>query len=113
MSQSKHTPGPWFVFPGTYCVGGPFVPDPGDDPGQRTAAVAVCGTRLRFKAEAEANARLIAAAPDLLAACEEYLALAADGLPDTGGRVWLLIQLAVHKARLLTEQAATGKDGAE
>ena len=69
MSESKHTPGPWFVFGNGHCVGGPkgFIDG---DPREQTAGVAMCGMRLRTDDEAEANARLIAAAPDLLAACE-------------------------------------------
>lgn len=68
MSGSKHTPGPWFVFGNGHCVGGPFEPGEGDDPDQTTAGVAMCRMRLRHNDEAAANARLIAAAPDLLAA---------------------------------------------
>ena len=69
MSESTHTPGPWFIFGNGHCVGGPKGPIDGD-PRQQTAGVAMCGMRLRTEDEAKANARLIAAAPDLLAACE-------------------------------------------
>lgn len=69
MSTETHTPGPWFVFGvNGHCVGGPFTPKPGDDPNQQTAGVAMCGMRLRDPHEAAFNARLIAAAPDLLEA---------------------------------------------
>ena len=73
MSESKHTPGPWFVFGNGHCVGGPkgFIDG---DPREQTAGVAMCGMRLRTDDEAEANARLIAAAPELLAACEMLIA---------------------------------------
>ena len=72
MPETKHTPGPWFVFGNGHCVGGPYL----EDPEQPTAGVAMCGMRLRDPEEAAANANLIAAAPDLLAAAEEVY----DGL---------------------------------
>ena len=65
----KHTPGPWTVNP--YCNDGAEV--------RSLAIVARCGAALTHSAsdsqsidaaEARANARLIAAAPDLLAALE-------------------------------------------
>lgn len=71
MDEEKHTPGPWFTFNDGLCVGGPFTPSEGDNPDQKTAGIAMCGMRLRHNKEAEANARLIAAAPDLLAALKE------------------------------------------
>lgn len=74
--MSESTPGPWSVLPNGVCVVGPFEPGPGDDPKQKTAGIAMCGMRLRTNEEAEANARLTAAAPDLLAAClraEEFI----------------------------------------
>lgn len=60
MAETKHTPGPWFLFGNpAHCVGGPH-------PENGTGGVAMCGMRLRSPEEAEANAKLIAAAPDLL-----------------------------------------------
>lgn len=59
-----HTPGPWFVFENGHCVGGPGETEAG------TAGVALCGMRLRTPEEIAANARLIAAAPEMLAALE-------------------------------------------
>lgn len=63
MSETKHTPGPWSVYPPTKCVIGP-------EPERILVAEAS-----HHRPEADANARLIAAAPDLLAACERLLAL--------------------------------------
>lgn len=74
MGESKHTPGPWAVRGACEIVGhGPALPIGGGEP--------VAGTTLAFvgyapgdgadKKTAEANARLIAAAPDLLDALEE------------------------------------------
>lgn len=65
--MSKHTPGPW-----TYRMHklGGFVD--GTDVGgrsKRIARVSICKERM-FVGEAEANTRIIAAAPDLLAACK-------------------------------------------
>jgi hypothetical protein len=66
----EHTPGPWFVFGNKHCVGGPLADRAPTDPaGQTTAGIAMCGMNLRWPDEAEANARLIAAAPELLEAC--------------------------------------------
>lgn len=63
-----HTPGPWFLFGNDHCVGGPT-----NDPEQPTAGIAMCAMRLRTPQETTANARLIAAAPDLLASLEEFV----------------------------------------
>jgi hypothetical protein len=63
-SMSKHTPGPWKVEPGGF-VGGPV------------GKGRVCQTWNKFEQDfpnAEANARLIAAAPDLLSAAKAKLA---------------------------------------
>ena len=81
MPESKHTPGPWFVFGNGHCVGGPkgFIDG---DPREQTAGVAMCGMRLRTDDEAEANARLIAAAPDLLDVAETFLAMHQEYLND-------------------------------
>lgn len=70
--MTAHTPGPWFVFEGRPCVGGPSGPIDAD-PAQKTAGIAMCGMRLRTEDEAMANARLIAAAPELLAELEKIV----------------------------------------
>lgn len=70
--MSKHTPGPWTFFInklGGHVNGG----------GKRIARVHITKDRM-FVSEPEANARLIAAAPDLLAACKESEMLAAHGM---------------------------------
>jgi hypothetical protein len=71
------TPGPWFVFGNGHCVGGPFS-GVGGEPGQATAGVAMCGMRLRTEEECEANARLIAAAPELLAVVNDLVSWFGD-----------------------------------
>lgn len=66
MSESKHTPGPWEIVrtePSSHGVGRFKIIS-----GQWSVAETFCGIN-----EEEANARLIAAAPDLLEACEASL----------------------------------------
>lgn len=67
----KHTPGPWEVYGGTRA---------GIDKEDGSFSIVVagydddeCGIYGHTDAEAAANARLIAAAPDLLAACRAAL----------------------------------------
>jgi hypothetical protein len=98
--MSEHTPGPWSVDAraSTAVRGGP------DD-----HVVASCGgwatTRRDVLAEQQANARLVAAAPDLLAALREIVAMTNE---DTGtfrkrggtyrGLVGLVAEAAIAKA---------------
>ena len=66
----KHTPGPWFVKRRLGCKGiGP------KRKGHQRGIDEVCDTVGLNEKEDAANARLIAAAPDLLAACKSALAL--------------------------------------
>ena len=76
--MSKHTPGPWTVF--NSAEDGALDHHPGIDAGSE--AIILCGdaddpndwhgVRGDTIEEAHANARLIAAAPDMLAALEEF-----------------------------------------
>lgn len=70
MSLVKHTPGPWFGQAG-------FSDDVEITAESREGMVAICSMELGFTGrigvEQEANARLIAAAPDLLEALEQLL----------------------------------------
>lgn len=59
MEKPKHTPGPWFTFENKHCVGGPES-QPGFGHG-----IAICMMRSRGREEAQANATLISAAPEL------------------------------------------------
>lgn len=73
--MSAHTPGPWFHVGGLDKRMAPFIRVVGDPVG--VAAVAqVCG-RGPYSEQA-ANARLIAAAPELLAALQEVVMLARE-----------------------------------
>lgn len=75
-SESKHTPGPWIVMHGDngYPSG---ISAPGDAgiPGAVGCIVRNGGIGLPSSDAGKANARLIAAAPDLLAALEPLAAL--------------------------------------
>lgn len=89
-----HTPGPWVAVEG---FNGPVVE------GGRSV-VAMLGTlTVASEAEAEANARLIASAPDLLAACEAVEALIGDvsdaGLWPTLGPVADRLREAILRAK--------------
>jgi len=66
VSAAKHTPGPWFIFGNGHCVGGANT-DPTTLAEHQSAGIAMCGMARRDPTECEANARLIAAAPELLA----------------------------------------------
>ncbi len=68
MEQTKHTPGPWKVRLG---LNEAFIDAPG------IVCLAVVNS-LTDTAEAEVNARLIAAAPELLAACKMVVRLVDD-----------------------------------
>lgn len=76
MTASKHTPGPWHMDPEEITSGFRIVPKIGDRglavAIQRDAAPAIPGSGID-RATAEANARLIAAAPELLEALEEMV----------------------------------------
>lgn len=74
--MNGHTPGPWDIQPATLGFRTPCADDAKD---QMIVAGLMCvgviwdGVFEKVKAEQEANARLIAAAPDLLAICEKIL----------------------------------------
>jgi hypothetical protein len=75
---NKHTPGPWAVENGsdrTLWVGAPRVPDHAERYGLHTIITGIDIECLTPEARAikVANAHLIAAAPDLLAACEAFV----------------------------------------
>lgn len=89
-TKSEHTPGPWECDNSdTPCV------FPKTDDGQGIIADVYRGDR------AMANARLIAAAPDLLEACQNALALIVngpDGCDDDPKRIIAEIRSAIQKA---------------
>lgn len=80
MSDAKHTPGPWevdehdqIIVGGETTYGGRFV---------------VCRMGNLENPQIAADARLIAAAPDLLKACEEMLYHASLGPDEAGRQEW-------------------------
>jgi len=98
-NATAHTPGPWHVTRGhqTNLVRGVF----GNN---GNCVVRFNGIASPTKPEGQANARLIAAAPDLLAALirlEEFTFLerwAAKGLDDDAQKVYDLVHAALSKA---------------
>ena len=94
---SAPTPGPWRADYVIATTGATRINSP------RGNVAWVCGNDSQAEptpAETRANARLIAAAPDLLAACEALLPLC-DGLnnPGPGDREYQLVVAAIAKAR--------------
>lgn len=100
MIEAKHTPGPWKVSGRRRQVIG------------RHGAIPCLLARVNVAAsgvECDANARLIAAAPDLLAACEAAIQFIRNGvefgyirLPDAGDPALLTppaLEAAVAKAK--------------
>lgn len=78
MSEAKHTPGPWTAEEPPHRCGLPYVPVVAT-----TMIARVYSTCYGDDAQAAANAQLIAAAPELLAALERVLAdVPCDGLDD-------------------------------
>jgi len=75
-TEAKHTPGPWIVCTMDDSDNALSIEQDrlarGDEEPSIVAEVDLCGDGID-RTTGEANARLIAAAPDLLAACEESL----------------------------------------
>lgn len=93
MSESKHTPGPWHVHDRWY------IGTVGE--GIRTHAEVKCCVNVpaHDHEQHEANARLIASAPDLLAAVKELLEVrTGDGLLDPACAAFGRAQAAIRKA---------------
>ena len=93
MSEMKHTPGPWRVDDGRIL---------GNEPSVENDDVLICDVASNNEALTdfdEANARLIAAAPDLLLACQAALALLEDN-GQQGGPKWTkdTLRKAISKA---------------
>ena len=75
--MSKHTPGPWHLKLGQYGAPHEIAWEPGKSYGQIAKVMTRSFAELpeaKSEAEIEANARLIAAAPDLLEAAERFIA---------------------------------------
>lgn len=104
MSEARHTPGPWsfggenvvnFVFDREGCIHPPL-----SNAGEYQYAGPIAIVAINEDAGGTANARLIAAAPDLLEACEELLAVrTGDGLLDPASDVFIRAAAVVAKAK--------------
>ncbi len=101
----QHTPGPWEVVWGQHDRPlGISAPADAGIPGAVGCVVRINGIGLPSSAKASANARLIAAAPDLLAACraaaDAFGALNEVGNLPSGWKsgVWSTVQKAINKA---------------
>jgi hypothetical protein len=96
--MAAHTPGPWEASRWRVCYG--------VLPGQRIGVICDVATNKESRTpESEANARLIAAAPDLLAACkaaiEEFRHLGqamGEMTPPKTVDVWNRVEAAIAKA---------------
>jgi hypothetical protein len=84
--QTKHTPGPWHIGVRTFHAGR-------DVYGPKGEPVAVADDAITATPEAEANARLIAAAPNLLAALQAIM-----GDPDAVDHILHLDAVAADAA---------------
>ena len=90
MAKQKHTEGPWEKSSGLVCGG--------KNP-RRAVAIYTGNRNVRFASpeEQEANARLIAAAPDLLAAVEHVL-IASEDQGTFGDMDFDMLRAAIAKA---------------
>lgn len=109
MNASKHTPGPWRI------VNGNVVRNDAEADFVRattTSLVLNPPKRRRISAgERKANAALIAAAPDLLAACEAVQSSLTMMLPYTAGMWQKNVQASIDTLRAAIAKATGGKVG--
>ena len=88
-----HTPGPWYA-KGRYILSDPLHPSIACATVLKAPSLAL---EPQFEAQAHANARLLAAAPDMLAAL--VLLVDGDGKPDECPRAMAAARAALLKAR--------------
>ena len=99
MTEKKHTPGPWTIDKRGVITGG-------IDSCTSIGTIAMWNEKnSRMIQEASANARLVAAAPELLACCEDVLLTGGDSLRHWGNAA----QLESHKAMLAKARTAISK----
>jgi hypothetical protein len=101
--MSKHTPGPWFVDKAPSTLGGNGFSVHGHGGAAMICTAFPGGSTDRIESVAEANARLIAAAPDLLDALQGLVALLPDPELDADE---------VQREYVLVAKAAIAKAGA-
>jgi hypothetical protein len=100
MSDTKHTPGPWRVYPRGSCV-------PHYDVCERIVSDHPSGRSLN-DGPSDADAALIAAAPDLLDACRAALARIES---DIDGKIPSKETVKLRAAIARAQSAPAGKDG--
>jgi hypothetical protein len=114
MSEAKHTPGPWKAdVDGPFTLGGDTVSVEAITEDGKLVRREICTLLIDTEEdedspeaeEDKANARLIAAAPDLLAACQNFLALygECDMQPEDE----------CHKLRVMMDRAIAKAEGKE
>ena len=91
--RTQHTPGPWVAYRANPLTRDVIYINPAATPSTLLEIATVYTTGLD---EAEANARLIAAAPDLLEACEY---IATRYFPEIPAHAMIMIRAAIRKAR--------------
>jgi hypothetical protein len=97
--MSKATPGPWHYGPSSALEGGFIIQGSYENGGG--PRLPILGRTHNFPNNAEANARLIAAAPDLLEALKQCTAVLAGDTMHKGG---LVAALEAARAALLKAQ---------
>ena len=105
MEKAKHTPGPWEYFPAKDQDGDETISVRGDGEFIATLdTVSINFGPFRLPKNGEANARLIAAAPDLLEACKESHRRGVAGVAEHNGGekpdiCWLCAAIAKAEGR--------------
>ena len=96
--EAKHTPGPWFALSGGNVT---------RNTGPHWAAAGIYIAQVDQKSmSCEANARLIAAAPELAEACQALISLVNGPMPinwNTVADVHILARAALRKAGILED----------
>ena len=92
--MSKHTPGPWTAIPRLHLGDSPIIDEAGD-------SIALVRCEDVVPSIRNANARLIAAAPDMLAACEAAVRRLSSTRFNTAADADIVTQLlaAIAKAK--------------
>jgi hypothetical protein len=103
--EAKHTPGPWNVpQPIITNAGLPFSPVCAN-----TLIAKVYSTAFGDHAQSEANARLIAAAPELLEALESFLRAPSSGSAGMGSVNLVVQEFNLRAARVAIAKATENK----
>ena len=109
MEKQKHTPGPWKIGTGNDMEKDRFARAI-NGPGWRLLAH-VHYTDLRDDTEGEANADLIAASPELLEACKEFVFLEKTNMTKKQVRLRIdIARIAIAKAEPTTLKQGVGDE---